>query len=106
MADHHDPPALTAATLALLVCLLAGAALLPPLVDLAARSSLDGAALGTTLVAAMLAHWVCLGVAARRLGRSVAGWVSLSVLLFPIGSAAAVVLLRWLDEPPLPAAAP
>lgn len=102
MPDRRTPSALTAATLALLVCLASGAALLPPLAQVAMRSALEVAVIGATLAVAMLVHWVCLGVAARRLGRSVAGWVSLSVLLFPIGSAAALVLLSWLDEPPLP----
>ena len=105
MSERPTPSALTAATLALLVCMAAGAALLPPLAHVAARSTLEVAALGALLVLAMLAHWVCLGIAARQLGRSVAGWVSLSALLFPIGSAAALVLLSWLDEPPLPAPA-
>lgn len=105
VVDRHPPCPLTAAALALLVCLAAGAALLPPLVEVAVRSTLESVALAATLVLAMLAHWVCLGVAARRLGRSVSGWVALSVLLFPIGSAAALVLLSWLDEPPLPAPA-
>lgn len=105
MSDRHVLSALTASTLALLVCMASGAALLPPLVDLAARSSLHATSFGATLVVAMLLHWVFLGLAARRTRRSVVGWLSLSVLLFPIGSAAALVMLNWLDDEPMPAPA-
>ena len=57
-------------------------------------------ATGLAIALAMPLHWVFLGIAARRLGRSVAGWVGLSVLLFPVGSAAALILLAWgLTEP-------
>jgi hypothetical protein len=32
------------------------------------------------------------------MGRSMAGWVALSVLLFPVGSAAALIVLSWLGD--------
>ena len=105
MSDRPVLSALTASTLALLVCMASGAALLPPLVDMTVRSSLHATSFGATLAVAMVLHWVFLGLAARRTRRSVAGWVSLSVLLFPIGSAAALVLLSWLDDEPMPAPA-
>jgi hypothetical protein len=57
------------------------------------------------LATALLLHWVFLGIAARRMARSVFGWVSLAVLLFPIGGAAALVLLGWFSEEAQPAAA-
>ena len=55
-------------------------------------------ATGVTLTGALLLHWAFLGIAARRMARSVAGWVSLSVLLFPIGSAVALILLSWFGD--------
>ncbi|MCL4699055.1 MAG: hypothetical protein KJ023_18710, partial [Burkholderiaceae bacterium] len=47
------------------------------------------------LATALLLHWVFLAIAARRLRRSVAGWLALAVVLFPIGGAAALILLGW-----------
>lgn len=105
MRDRPVLSALAVSTLALLVCMASGAALLPPLVDVAARSTLHATSFGATLVLAMAVHWIFLAIAARRMQRSIAGWVSLSVLLFPIGSAAALVLLNWLDHEPMPAPA-
>ncbi len=102
MPHARSPSALTLATLALLVCAASGAALLPPLVDVLVRSSLHATSFGATLALAMLLHWAWLGVAARRQGRNAAGWVALSVLLFPIGSAAALVLLGWQGSQPQP----
>ena len=62
-----------------------------------------GAALGCTL----LLHWIFLGLAVQRMRRSVAAWVGLSVLLFPIGSVLSLVLLGWFsDERGSPAPAP
>jgi hypothetical protein len=50
------------------------------------------------LATATLLHWVFLGIAARRLERSVPGWVAMGVLLFPIGGATALILFGWFDE--------
>jgi len=53
------------------------------------------------LAVAVLLHWIFIGIAARRMERSVAGWVSMSVALFPVGGAAALILLNWFaDESP------
>jgi hypothetical protein len=43
-------------------------------------------------------HWIFVGLAAQRLGRSVAGWVALTVLLFPIASIVAGILYYWLED--------
>ena len=88
--------ALIDATLALLAAGAAFALLLPPLVQHSALST--GRLVGASLVIALALplHWVFLGIAARRMHRSVAGWVGLSVLLFPVGSAAALILLGGL----------
>jgi hypothetical protein len=40
-------------------------------------------------------HWALLGIGARRMGQRVVPWVGLSVLLFPVGAAAALILLGW-----------
>ena len=100
MTDHRASSALTAGALALLVGTLCGALLLPPMAQAVPAVPFVRASLLLTLVVAALAHWFFLVRAASRLGRHVPGWLALSVLLFPIGSAAALVLLGWLlDEP-------
>ncbi|MDO8418464.1 MAG: hypothetical protein Q7S90_00410 [Rubrivivax sp.] len=90
--------ALTASTVALLAAVAGIAMFLPPLVERTTATPLRAAATGVALACAILLHWVFLGIGARRMQRSVAGWVSLSVLLFPVGSAAALMLLSWFDD--------
>ena len=51
-------------------------------------------------------HWVFLGLAVHRLGRSLRGWLALAVLLFPVGGAAALILLGWMQAEPSPSPAP
>lgn len=98
--------ALIDATLALLAALAGIAAFLPPLVQATTATVLGSVGAGLLIALALLLHWVFLGIAARRLHRSVAGWVGLSVGLCPIGSGAALILLAWLaaeqDAPELP----
>ena len=99
--------ALAAATAALLIAAGCVALFLPPLNQRLFASVLALVAVGCVLASALLLHWVFLGIAAQRMGRSVAGWVALSVLLFPVGSAAALIVLGWLgDEAAGPEPAP
>ena len=112
MSARTAQRALIDATLALVAALAGIAMFLPPLLQATTGSLLRSVAAGLLIALAMLLHWVFLGIAARRLHRSVAGWVGLSVLLFPVGGAAALILLAWLlvDEqgqadPPAPAGA-
>jgi len=97
---HSDPAqrALAASTVALVVAVCATLLLLPPF----SQRFLDGVAYvagdAFVLATALLLHWVFLGIGARRMQRSVAGWVSLAVLLFPVGSAAALILLTWFSD--------
>ena len=46
-----------------------------------------------TLALGLLAHWVGVGIAARRLERPLLGWVALAMCLTPVGGAAALSLL-------------
>lgn len=105
MSDHRASSALSAAALALLVGALCGALLLPPLAQALPAVPGGQTALLFTLAAAAMAHWLFLVRAAHRLGRHVPGWLALSVLLFPIGSAASLVMLGWLKHEPRHAAA-
>jgi hypothetical protein len=98
--------ALSAATAALVVALACIAMFLPPMLVRTIESVPRTVFVSLGLALACLLHWVFVGIAARRLGRSVAGWVALSVLLFPVGSAAALMLLAWFrSEAETPAAA-
>lgn len=98
--------ALSAATAALVVAVACLVMFLPPMVERTVESVLRTVLVGVTLAAAAMLHWVFVGIAAQRLGRSVAGWVALALLLFPVGSVAALVLLGWFrNESETPAAA-
>lgn len=105
MTDTPEQRALTASTVALIVAVACIALFLPPLVALTVESPLRSAATGLALATALLLHWIFLGLGARRMGRSAGAWVALSVMLCPVGSAAALILLSWFsDEARAPAA--
>ena len=82
--------------LALLAALLGLAMFLPPLVHATLASLPRSIGAGLLIGVALPLHWVLLGSAARRMHRTVGGWVGLSVLLFPVGSAAALMVLAGL----------
>jgi predicted ABC-type exoprotein transport system permease subunit len=90
--------ALNASTLALVVAVVALLLFLPPFFEryLTAAAFVVGNAL--VLSTALLLHWVFLAIGARRMQRSAAGWVALAVALFPIGGAAALILLGWIGD--------
>lgn len=99
--------ALADSALALIAGCAAIAMFLPPMVDSTTASVTRTVAVALAIAVALPLHWVLLGMAARRMGRSVLGSVSAAVLLFPVGGAAALILLAWLahEEPQgLPAA--
>jgi hypothetical protein len=107
MSDTPAQNALAAAAVALVVACACVAAFLPPMLDRTFETVPRIVLFGLVLVTAQLLHWAFLGIAAHRLERSVAGWVALSALLFPIGSFAALILLAWLcNDRTLPATAP
>jgi uncharacterized membrane protein len=97
-AESPAQRALAASTLALVAAVAATLLFLPPFFQryLSGVVYIVGNAL--VLATALLLHWVFLGIAARRMRRSVAGWVSLAVLLYPVGSAAALILLTWFGD--------
>jgi hypothetical protein len=105
----HETPAqraLTTSTAALVIAMACLAMFVPPLVQHTVNSVLRTVLVALTLASSLLVHWVFLAVAARRLGRSVGGWVALSLLLLPVGSVAALMLLNGLrDEAEAPATA-
>lgn len=90
--------ALTASTLALVAALTCIALFLPPLSGHVIGSLLLTVTVGLVIAVAIPLHWVFLGIAARRMERSAPGWVALSVLLFPVGGATALILLSWFGD--------
>jgi hypothetical protein len=88
--------ALADSALALVVACGGIAMFLPPMVDATAASVPRSVAVALAIALAVVLHWAFLGIAARRMGQRVVPWLGLSVLLFPVGAAAALILLGWL----------
>jgi drug/metabolite transporter (DMT)-like permease len=98
MPETPAQRALTASTVCLAAAVGCLALLLPPLNERVFDSVLRIVVIALTLALTMALHWVFLGIAARRTQRSVVFWVLLAVLLFPIGGAAALILLNWFNS--------
>ena len=98
MADTPAQRALAAATASLVVAVACLAMFLPPMLAHTVDSVLRIVAFALLLAVAVLLHWVYVAIAAFRLGRSVAGWTALAVVLFPVGSVAALMLLGWFHD--------
>lgn len=90
--------ALNASTVALLVAVGCLLLYMPPFHERYLEGPAHLAGNGLVLATAVLLHWVFLGIGVRRLGRPVPGWVALAVLLFPVGGAAALILLTWFGD--------
>lgn len=110
LAARSARHALIDSALCLLLACAATACFLPPWVADTVSSVTRIVATGLVLLLALSLHWVFLGIAVHRLGRSLRGWLALAVLLFPVGGAAALILLGWLQAEhaasPAPAPAP
>jgi quinol-cytochrome oxidoreductase complex cytochrome b subunit len=97
MSDSTEQRSLNASIVALVVAVAGVAMFLPPWVERTVSSPLRTVATALVLAVALLLHWVYLGQAAQRRGRSPLGWVAMSLLLFPVGSAAALILMADFD---------
>ena len=98
MKETAVQSALTASAIALVIAFACGATFLPPMLAQTLTSVPRTVMLALALGVAVPLHWVFLGIAVRRMGRSVLGWVALAVLLFPVGGIAALILLGWLGD--------
>jgi hypothetical protein len=98
MKEAPEQRALTASTVSLVAALACVALFLPPLVQDTIATPVRAAATGAALGVSLLLHWIFLGLAVRRMQRSLAAWLGFAVLLFPIGSAAALMLLSWFND--------
>jgi len=72
--------------------------LLPPMNEVTTESVPKTVFLAIGLGASVLLHLVFLGIAVKRLGRSVVRWVAFSALLFPVGSIVALVMLGFFED--------
>ncbi len=97
MSDSPSQRALTASATALVVAVACVAMFLPPMVHNTVASVPLTVLVGLSAALAVLLHWAFLGIAAHRADRSVGGWLTLG-LIFPIGGAAALMMLAWLDD--------
>jgi hypothetical protein len=97
MSDRPASPALSASAVALLLFAAGVLMFLPPLVEATVASVPRTVLFGLVIAASFLLHFVFLGIAAQRQGRRVLPWVALALLLFPVGSIVALVLLAWHD---------
>lgn len=105
MQDRSAPRALALSAAALALAVGACASfVLPPLGPILG-SLPRGVGAPLVLAVTALLHWAWLVSAARRLRLPVAGPLALSVLLFPVGSVAALLLLAWPRYEPDTAAA-
>jgi hypothetical protein len=101
--DSPAQRALGASTVALIVAAGCLVLFIPPLSERVLGGGVVFLAVnGLALATAMLLHWIFLGIAVRRMGRSVFGWLALAIL-FPVGSAAALILLSWFSDEAAPA---
>jgi len=98
--------ALALSAAALLAALGCTVLFLPPLAERTLGAPLRTVLTALALGAAVLLHWWFLGRAARRMGQSVGTWVGLSVAPFPLGRAAALMLLGWVGCAPPPRGGP
>jgi hypothetical protein len=97
MTEASAQRAIVASALALALACAAIAAFLPPMLEATLTSIPRTALLGCTLAVGIGLHWAFLGIAAHRLQRSVPGWLAWG-LLFPIGGAAALILLGFFSD--------
>ena len=96
--DHPAQRALSASTLSLLLAVAALLLFMPPFFERFLTDAAHLVANGLVLSTALLLHWAFLAIAARRMKRWAPGWLAPAVLLFPVGGAAALILLRWFGD--------
>ena len=89
---------IVAASVSLLAFGGCAAAFLPPLNQQTLESLPLTVALGIALAVSLILHFVFVGIAAQRLGRSALGWVILALVLFPIASIVGLILFEWFSE--------
>jgi uncharacterized membrane protein len=97
MSDRPASPAISASAVALLLFGAGVLMFMPPLVEATVESVPRTVLFGLIVAASLVLHFIFLGIAVQRQGRRVAVWVVSAMLLFPVGSIVALVLLAWHD---------
>lgn len=74
------------------------AAFMPPLNEQTLESVPLTILLGIGVAVTLILHLVFVGIAAHRLGRSVAWWVVVALVFFPIASIVGLILAEWFSD--------
>ena len=98
MQNQRAHTTISAAAATLFVFLGATALFLPPLNHYISGSMMLMALAGMAIGVSIILHFIFVGIAAWRLGRNTALWVTLSVLFFPIASIIGLILFEWFSE--------
>lgn len=98
MFDRRSQNAISAAAISLFVFIASVACFLPPLYNYVSHSILLMIALGMAIGISVILHFIFVGVAAGRLGKNIVLWVTLSIVFFPIGSIAGLILFEWFSD--------
>jgi Na+/melibiose symporter-like transporter len=98
MISEQAQRSIAAAAVTLLVFGGSVAAFLPPFVNRITESVLLIILLGLVIAGSLILHFVFVGIAASRLGRSALLWVVLALLFFPIASIVGLILFEWFSE--------
>jgi F0F1-type ATP synthase membrane subunit a len=96
VARAQQPIAAAAVTLVLWI--LGVASFLPPLVKYTTHSVLLMIVAGLGIAVCLVLHLVFIGIAAKRLGRSPALWVIISLCFMPVASIIGLILFEWFSE--------
>ena len=89
---------IAAAAVTLVTWALCIAAFLPPLSQYTLKSVPLIVLAGIGIAVSLILHLVFIGVAARRLGRSVAVWVIIALFGFPVASVIGLILFEWFSD--------
>ena len=103
MQIAHAKQAIAAAAVTLVCWIIGVACFLPPLIQHTLQSVLLIIAAGIGIFVSMVLHLIFIGMAARRLGRSPAVWVSVTLFGFPVASIIGLILFEWFSENQAPA---
>ncbi|HTD04386.1 hypothetical protein [Undibacterium sp.] len=97
-SDHAIQNAVSAATSSLVAFAICVAAFLPPASHTTLHSTMLTVIAGLGIGISCILHFVFVGLTAQRTGRSVALWVFLALISFPLGSIIGLILLSWLKD--------
>jgi hypothetical protein len=89
--------AVASAAVSLLVFVFCVGAFVPPFSEHTLSSIPMTIAFGIAIAVSFVLHVAFVGIAAHRAGRSATLWAVLTIVLFPIGSIAGLILFEWFN---------